>query len=113
MHRDVSPQNVLLSNEGAVKVSDFGLVKAADNVVQTGSGIPIGKMSYMAPEQAGHVSVDARADVFSLGIVIWEMLTMRTLLPSNDLQRTSELLRDCNFKPPSAVNPKAWRTCSA
>src|SRR5690606_33614324 len=48
VHRDVSPQNILLSNEGAVKVSDFGLVKAADNVVQTGSGIPIGKMSYMA-----------------------------------------------------------------
>jgi serine/threonine protein kinase len=105
VHRDVSPQNVLLSNEGAVKVSDFGLVKAADNVVQTGSGIPIGKMSYMAPEQAGHHGVDARADVFSLGVVVWEMLTMRTLLPSNDLQRASELLKTCNFKPPSAVSP--------
>ncbi len=106
VHRDVSPQNVLLSNEGAVKVSDFGLVKAADNVVQTGSGIPIGKMSYMAPEQAQHVPVDARADVFSLGIVVWEMLTMRTLMPPNDPARASQMLVACEFKPPSRYNPK-------
>jgi len=50
VHRDISPQNVLLSNEGAVKVSDFGLVKAADNVLKTASGITIGKLSYMAPD---------------------------------------------------------------
>jgi serine/threonine protein kinase len=106
VHRDVSPQNVLLSNEGAVKVSDFGLVKAADNVVQTGSGVPIGKMSYMAPEQADHTPVDARADVFSLGIVVWEMLTMRTLMPPNDPARASQLLQACVFQPPSAFNPK-------
>ena len=106
VHRDVSPQNVLLSNEGAVKVSDFGLVKAADNVVQTGSGVPIGKMSYMAPEQAEHSEVDARADVFSLGIVVWEMLTMRTLMPPNDPMTAAQMLKACNFAPPSAYNPK-------
>lgn len=106
VHRDVSPQNVLLSNEGAVKVSDFGLVKAADNVVQTGSGVPIGKMSYMAPEQADHTPVDARADVFSLGIVVWEMLTMRTLMPPNDPARSSHMLQLCEFQPPSVFNPK-------
>ena len=105
MHRDVSPQNVLLSNEGAVKVSDFGLVKAADNVVQTGSGVPIGKLSYMAPEQANHVPVDARADVFSLGIVVWEMLTMRTLMPPNDPATTTAMLQVCDFPPPSHFNP--------
>jgi eukaryotic-like serine/threonine-protein kinase len=106
VHRDVSPQNVLLSNEGAVKVSDFGLVKAADNVVQTGSGIPIGKMSYMAPEQASHAPIDARADVFSIGIVVWEMLTMRTLLPPHDPARSSQLLKRCDFRRPSSINPK-------
>ncbi len=105
VHRDVSPQNVLLSNEGAVKVSDFGLVKAADNVVQTGSGVPIGKLSYMAPEQANHVPVDARADVFSLGIVVWEMLTMRTLMPPNDPATTTAMLQVCDFPPPSHFNP--------
>lgn len=106
VHRDVSPQNVLLSNEGAVKVSDFGLVKAADNVVQTGSGVPIGKMSYMAPEQADHRDVDARADVFSLGIVVWEMLTMRTLMPPNDPMTAAQMLEACKFPPPSTYNPK-------
>ena len=106
VHRDVSPQNVLLSNEGAVKVSDFGLVKAADSVVETGSGVPIGKMSYMAPEQAEHGTVDARADVFSLGIVVWEMLTMRTLMPPNDPARASAMLQACRFEPPSTYNPK-------
>ncbi|HJL14481.1 MAG TPA: serine/threonine-protein kinase [Sandaracinaceae bacterium LLY-WYZ-13_1] len=105
VHRDVSPQNVLLSNEGAVKVSDFGLVKAADNVVQTGSGVPIGKMSYMAPEQADHRQVDARADVFSLGIVVWECLTMRTLMPPNDPATASQMLQACNFPPPSTYRP--------
>ncbi|MGE0784834.1 MAG: serine/threonine-protein kinase [Sandaracinaceae bacterium] len=104
VHRDVSPQNVLLSNEGAVKVSDFGLVKAADNVVQTGSGIPIGKLSYMAPEQASHHEVDARADVFSLGIVVWEMLAMRVLIPPRDPARAAQILKACVFDPPSRYN---------
>ncbi|MBZ0116092.1 MAG: serine/threonine protein kinase [Sandaracinaceae bacterium] len=106
VHRDVSPQNILLSNEGAVKVSDFGLVKAADNVVQTGSGIPVGKMSYMAPEQAEHADIDARADVFSLGVVVWEMLTLRPMLPQDDPARATYLLRTSEFPPPSKYNDK-------
>ncbi len=106
VHRDVSPQNVMLSSEGAVKVSDFGLVKAADNVVQTGSGVPIGKLSYMAPEQANHEEVDARADVFSLGIVIWEMLAMRVLVPPNDPGRAAVMMQACDFPPPSKYRPE-------
>jgi len=106
VHRDVSPQNILLSNEGAVKVSDFGLVKAADNVVQTGSGIPIGKLSYMAPEQADHAEVDARADVWGLGVLLWEMLAMRVLLPPNDPARATHLLQTCDFPPPSKYRPE-------
>jgi serine/threonine protein kinase len=106
VHRDVSPQNVLLSNEGAVKVSDFGLVKAADNVLQTGSGVPIGKIAYMAPEQAEHGQVDARADVFSLGVVLWEMLTLRPLMPPRDPAAASQMLKHCHFPLPSSVNPE-------
>jgi len=68
--------------------------------------VPIGKMSYMAPEQAEHSEVDARADVFSLGIVVWEMLTMRTLMPPNDPMTAAQMLKACNFAPPSAYNPK-------
>ena len=105
VHRDVSPQNVLLSSEGAVKVSDFGLVKAADNVLKTGSGVPIGKLSYMAPEQANHDEVDARADVFSLGIVLWEMLAMRVLVPPNDPGRAAMMMQACDFPPPSKYRP--------
>ncbi|UJR84235.1 Hypothetical protein I5071_63070 [Sandaracinus amylolyticus] len=106
VHRDVSPQNVLLSNEGTVKVSDFGLVKAADNVLKTQSGVTIGKMSYMAPEQAQGVDVDARADVFALGVTIWEMLTIRSLIPPDDPQVAANLLRSGDFPPPSRFNPE-------
>jgi serine/threonine protein kinase len=93
VHRDMSPQNVLLSNEGAVKVSDFGLVKAADNVLKTASGVTIGKLSYMAPEQADGRDIDARADLFALGVTMWEMLTLRSLIPPDDPARATHLLQ--------------------
>jgi serine/threonine protein kinase len=105
VHRDVSPQNVLLSSEGAVKVSDFGLVKAADNVLKTASGISIGKISYMAPEQAEGGTVDARADVFALGVTLWELLTLESLIPPSDPAQAAQLLRSGPFRPPSALRP--------
>jgi serine/threonine protein kinase len=105
VHRDVSPQNVLVSNEGTVKVSDFGLVKAADNVLKTMSGVTIGKLSYMAPEQADGKDVDGRADVFSLGVTIWEMLTIRSLIPPDDPLIAAQLLRSGDFVAPSTINP--------
>ena len=101
VHRDMSPQNVLLSNEGAVKVSDFGLVKAADNVLKTASGVTIGKLSYMAPEQADGRDIDARADLFALGVTMWEMLTLRSLIPPDDPARATHLLQHGGFEPPS------------
>jgi serine/threonine protein kinase len=106
VHRDVSPQNVIISNEGTVKVSDFGLVKAADNVLKTQSGVSIGKMSYMAPEQAAGADVDARADVFALGVTIWEMLTIRSLIPPDDPAQAAHLLRHGGFPKPSMFNPE-------
>ena len=106
VHRDVSPQNVLVSNEGAVKVSDFGLVKAADNVLKTASGVSIGKISYMAPEQGqSDAQIDSRADVFSLGVMLWEMLTLRSLIPPDDPARAAMLLQTGAFDPPSRHNP--------
>lgn len=106
VHRDVSPQNVLLSNEGGVKVSDFGLVKAADNVLKTASGISIGKLSYMAPEQAMGQETDARADVFSLGVSIWEMLTLRSLISPDDPAKAAKLVQSGNFDPVSRYRPE-------
>ncbi|GAB4199622.1 MAG: hypothetical protein OHK0013_09960 [Sandaracinaceae bacterium] len=101
VHRDISPQNVLLSNEGAVKVSDFGLVKAADNVLKTASGVTIGKLSYMAPEQADGRDIDGRADLFALGVTMWEMLTLRSLIPPDDAARATQMLQHGGFEPPS------------
>ena len=79
VHRDVSPQNVLISREGHVKLADFGIAKAALRSQITQPGRVRGKCSYMAPEQARGQEVDARADVFSLGTVLWECLVGRRL----------------------------------
>jgi serine/threonine protein kinase len=108
VHRDVSPQNVLISNEGGVKVSDFGLVKAADNVLKTASGVSIGKISYMAPEQSHSDGppIDARADIFSIGVMLWEMLTLRSLIPPDDPARAAQLLQSGAWEPPSRHNPR-------
>ena len=75
VHRDVSPQNVLLSMEGDVKLCDFGIAKAVSKAGQTQMGALKGKLQYMSPEQAWGRAVDARSDIFSLGAVVYEMLT--------------------------------------
>src|SRR5690606_30573029 len=77
IHRDVSPQNVLLSVDGEVKLLDFGIAKARGRAERTEAGVIKGKIRYMAPEQAAGDHIDRRIDVYALGIVLWEMLTMR------------------------------------
>ena len=79
VHRDISPQNILLSWEGEVKVTDFGIAKARDSIIDdeagdTRAGRVRGKLAYMSPEQAKAEAVDGRSDVFSLGTVLYEML---------------------------------------
>ena len=106
VHRDVSPQNLLVSVEGAVKVSDFGIARAADNSLRTAAGVQVGKLSYMAPEQAQGMAVDHRADVFSLGVVLWETLLVRPLLPRNDPNTALQMLMTGAFEPPSRVDPR-------
>lgn len=75
VHRDISPQNILLSYEGEVKIGDFGIAKAAMNISHTMAGILKGKIAYMSPEQALGKAVDHRTDIFSAGILLYEMLT--------------------------------------
>jgi len=75
IHRDVSPQNILLSFGGDVKVIDFGLAKAANRLSQTKDGIVKGKLAYLSPEQAHGKPIDRRSDVFALGVCAWEMLS--------------------------------------
>jgi serine/threonine protein kinase len=75
VHRDVSPQNILISYEGAVKLVDFGIAKAASKTIQTQSGSLKGKLLYMSPEQALGLALDGRSDLYSLGLVLAELLT--------------------------------------
>ena len=79
VHRDVSPQNVLISRRGEVKLIDFGVAKVAAKVEQTIAGVIKGKYAYMSPEQAAAQPLDARSDVFSLGICLFELLTTQGL----------------------------------
>lgn len=75
IHRDVSPQNVLISYDGDLKIIDFGIAKAANRIVRTQTGILKGKFAYMAPEQARGEPIDHRSDVFAIGVVLYELLT--------------------------------------
>lgn len=77
VHRDVSPQNVFVTYDGQVKLVDFGIAKAAGASTNTQSGVFKGKLAYVAPEQAGGDPVDARADIFSVGIMLWEAMAGR------------------------------------
>jgi serine/threonine protein kinase len=79
VHRDVSPQNIFVTYDGSVKVVDFGCAKALERVTQTNAGVMKGKVSYAAPEQLRADPLDARADVFALGVCLWESLTLRQL----------------------------------
>ncbi|MBA3538876.1 MAG: serine/threonine protein kinase, partial [Deltaproteobacteria bacterium] len=86
VHRDVSPSNIMLSYDGAVKLLDFGVAKASSSSTKTRTGTLKGKVAYMSPEQAKGAPVDRRSDLFSLGIVLWEMLTgARLFRGTNDL----------------------------
>lgn len=105
VHRDVSPQNVLLSYEGEVKIIDFGIAKAQGKTSQTQVGILKGKFSYMSPEQVRGLHVDHRSDLFSLGIVLYEMLTLERLFLGESDFDTLEKIRKVEMSPPSLYNP--------
>ena len=105
IHRDISPQNLLISFEGAVKVVDFGIAKAADQATQTKSGVLKGKYSYMSPEQASGLDIDQRTDQFALGIVLYELLTFQRLFKRSNEIQTLTAVAECDVKPPSTINP--------
>ncbi len=106
VHRDVSPPNIMLSKNGEVKVVDFGLAKAASQAEITEKGMVKGKFSYLAPEAAYGKPLDARADVFALGIITWEMLTGRRLFYGDDPHQTIQLVRAARIPSIPALNPK-------
>jgi serine/threonine protein kinase len=105
IHRDVSPQNVLVSYDGQVKVTDFGLAKAAGRAVQTQAGIIKGKLAYMSPEQLTNVPIDQRSDVFAAGTLLWEMLTgARLFLGANDRETIQNVFK-AEVQSPRALDP--------
>jgi serine/threonine-protein kinase len=105
VHRDVSPQNVLLGVEGAAKLADFGIAKAVGQMHSTGQGTMKGKMAYMAPEQARGEGMTARTDIFAAGILLWEALTGRQLVDGeSNAERLGKLLA-LSPVPPSELVP--------
>ncbi len=105
VHRDVTPQNILISYGGGVKLIDFGIAKAAGRVHQTAKGLLKGKLRYMAPEQAAGRAVDRRTDVYALGIVLWEMLTYRKAFSARTDAELVRLVLAPKLPPPSRLNP--------
>jgi len=106
VHRDVSPSNVLISYDGAIKLVDFGVAKAATSSVKTRTGTLKGKIAYMSPEQAKGSTVDRRSDVFALGIVLWEMITTQRLFKGDNDLATIQLIINSKPQPPRELRPE-------
>ena len=104
VHRDVSPQNVLISFDGDIKLCDFGIAKAASKASQTRAGALKGKLQYMSPEQAWGKDIDHRSDIFSLGLVLFEMLTIEKVFSGTSELSVLEQVRDPIITAPSMKN---------
>jgi eukaryotic-like serine/threonine-protein kinase len=105
IHRDVSPQNILISFEGEVKIIDFGIAKAANRSQKTQAGILKGKFGYMSPEQVRGLPIDRRSDIFAVGVIIYEMLTGEKLFVGESDFSTLEKVRNAEVPAPRQFNP--------
>ena len=108
VHRDVSPPNVLVSFNGEVKLTDFGLASSTLKLEKTAAGIIYGKVSYMSPEQARGELIDGRTDVYAAGIILWELLTGRQLFPQQggEGHELIDRVRNPHIDPPSLRAPR-------
>ncbi|MCB9506106.1 MAG: serine/threonine protein kinase [Myxococcales bacterium] len=104
VHRDISPPNVILSRQGEVKVTDFGLAKAQSQIEVTDPGVVKGKFGYLSPEAALGQEIDQRTDVFAVGIVLWEMLIGKRLFQGKTDLETLQLVRKAEIPPMRPMN---------
>src|SRR5882757_6235381 len=104
VHRDISPQNLVISFEGVVKVVDFGIARAEMRETKTKAGTIKGKFAYMSPEQCVATNVDRRTDVFALGVIAHELLTGQRLFKRNTPYETYHAVIECLVDPPSKMN---------
>ncbi|ACY14717.1 serine/threonine protein kinase [Haliangium ochraceum] len=105
VHRDISPPNLMISYDGVVKLMDFGIAKAVGQVEQTRPGIVKGKFAYMSPEQTTGETLDGRSDVFSLSLVLWELLAGYVALPRTDPVEAMTMIRDGKIPPLAQARP--------
>jgi len=112
IHRDISPQNVIITYEGDVKIVDFGIAKARSQSTITQVGMIKGKVAYMSPEQAAGKTIDHRSDIFPTGILLYEMLSGKRMFTGDTLQILAKVRR-AEFEPPEAaivdLPPKLYR----
>ncbi|MDO9022792.1 MAG: serine/threonine-protein kinase [Myxococcales bacterium] len=106
VHRDVSPQNIMVGADGVGRITDFGIALAASRIVASRPGLIKGKPSYMSPEQVSAVPADRRADVFAMGIVLWEALTQKRLFHAEMEVGALMQVMAAEIKAPSAVAPE-------
>lgn len=105
IHRDISPHNVMLTFDGAIKVIDFGIAKTETNSEATQAGTIKGKLSYLAPEYLEGHELDPRYDEFAVGISLWEMLCSRKLFKASNDLAVLKKIQECNIPAPSSINP--------
>ena len=105
VHRDVSPQNIMVRGDGVTKLVDFGIAKAANKASRTQAGMVKGKLQYMSPEQVRGEKLDGRSDQFSLGVVLWEMCTGRRLFKAENELQTLQKIVQAPIPLPSAIVP--------
>ncbi|MGM0595531.1 MAG: protein kinase domain-containing protein [Myxococcota bacterium] len=106
IHRDVSPQNILVSYNGEVKIIDFGIAKARNRSSHTAAGVLKGKFGYMSPEQVRGLPLDHRSDIFAIGTLLYEMLTSRPLFVGKSDLDVLEKVRNVEVPPPQKINPR-------
>jgi serine/threonine-protein kinase len=113
IHRDVSPQNIMVGFDGSVKLIDFGVARAANKLTRTATGIIKGKYAYMSPEQAWGKELDGRSDLFALGIVLWEVLALERLFRRDNDTSTLRAVVGAEVVPPSSKEPTIPRLLDA